>query len=38
MKLIFNKVIENKNLVSKSTYDFINKIFSDEEKNEFLEA
>lgn len=36
MKLIFNKVIENKNLVSKSTYDCINRIFSDEEKNEFF--
>ena len=38
MKLIFNKVIENKDLVSKSTYDCINRIFSDEEKNNFLVA
>ena len=38
MKLNFNKVVENRNLVSNSTYDCINSIFSDEEKNEFLVA
>ena len=37
-KLNFNKVIDNKDLVSESTYNCINNIFSDEEKNNILVA
>ncbi len=35
--LIFNPVIENKNLVPKNIYDFVNS-WNDEEKNNFLVA
>lgn len=37
-KLEFKKVIENKNLVSESTYKCIENIFSEEEKNDILVA
>lgn len=38
MKLDFKKVLDNKNLVAESTYNCIDKLFSKEEKNEFLVA
>lgn len=37
-KLDFKKVKENKNLVAKSTYNCIDNIFSEEEKNDILVA
>lgn len=35
-KLNFNKISENEKLVAESTLNCINKIFSEEEKNEIL--
>lgn len=37
-KLNFYKAIDNKNLVSESTYNCLNNIFSEEEKNDILVA
>lgn len=37
-KLQFKKVVENKNLVAKPTYDYIDKFFTEEEKNNLLVA
>ena len=37
-ELEFKKVIDNKDLVSDTTYNCINSVFSDEEKNDFFVA
>ena len=37
-KLEFKKVLENKNLVAKSTYSYIDELFTEEEKNNFWVA
>ena len=37
-KLDFKKVSDNKNLVSKTTYEYIDNIFSDDEKNNIMVA
>ena len=37
-KLNFKKVVDNKDLVAKSTYSCIDNLFSEEEKSEFLVA
>ena len=37
-KLQFKKVIENENLVAKTTYEYIDKLYTEEEKQHFLVA